>query len=48
MIESITFNYTTFKLIVSFSDGTYKEYTNSTDYLADFPNRLADVVAIGW
>ena len=38
------------KLIITFEDGTIKEYTQSDKdaYVADYPDRAADVVAIGW
>ena len=47
MIESITFNTAESKLIVTYEDGTAKEYTNATDYLADV-ERPDDVIAMGW
>jgi hypothetical protein len=48
MIESITFNTAESKIIVTLDDGSSKEYTNAADYLADHPDRPADVVAMGW
>ncbi len=48
MIESITFNTGESKLIVTLEDGTSKEYTDADSYVADFPERVADVVAMGW
>lgn len=50
MIESITFNTEEYKLIITFEDGTTKEYTQSDKnaYLADYPDRAADVEAMGW
>jgi hypothetical protein len=38
------------KLIVTFDDGTSKEYTQADKdaYIADYPDRVADVVAMGW
>jgi len=38
------------KLIVTFEDGTTKEYAQADkdQYLADYPDRVADVVAMGW
>ena len=48
MIESITFNTAESTLTVTLDDGTVKTYTNSADYLADHPDRAADVVAMGW
>lgn len=46
--ESITFNTAESKLIVTLYDGTSKEYTAAESYLADWPDREADVVAMGW
>jgi hypothetical protein len=48
MIESITFNTSEDKLIVTLDDTTTTEYTDAATYLADHPNREADVVAMGW
>jgi hypothetical protein len=50
MIYSITFNTADSKLIVTFEDGTNKEYTEATknQYLLDYPDRAADIVAMGW
>jgi hypothetical protein len=50
MIDSITFNTADSKLIVTFEDGASKEYTEATkdEYLADYPDRAADIVAMGW
>lgn len=38
------------KLIITFEDGATKEYTQADKdaYLADYPDRAADVVAMGW
>ena len=38
------------KLIITFEDETTKEYTQADkdQYLADYPDRAADVVAMGW
>jgi hypothetical protein len=38
------------KLVVSYEDGTVKEYTmaNKEQYAVDFPDRLADIVAMQW
>jgi hypothetical protein len=49
-IDSISFDFTNRKLIVAFENGTTKEYDQSTkdQYIADFPDRSADIVAIGW
>lgn len=48
MVESITFNTADSKIIVTLDDGTSKEYTNAANYLADHPDREADVAAMGW
>ncbi len=48
MIESITFNTGESKLIVTLEDGTSKEYIDADSYVADFPERVADAVAMGW
>jgi len=49
-MNSITFNTEESKLIVTFEDGTTKEYTQADkeQYLADYPDRAADVVAMNW
>jgi hypothetical protein len=38
------------KLIITFADNTTKEYTqaNKDQYIADYPDRVADVAAMGW
>jgi hypothetical protein len=38
------------KLIITFEDETTKEYTQADKdaYLADYPDRAADVEAMGW
>lgn len=46
--ESITFNTAESKLIVTMEDQSTKEYTDTESYLADYPEREADVVAMGW
>lgn len=48
MIDSITFNTAESKLVVTLEDGTAKEYTEAAAYLADHPERSADVPAMGW
>jgi hypothetical protein len=48
MVESITFNTAESKLIVTLEDGTSKEYTDAESYITDFPERVADAVAMGW
>jgi hypothetical protein len=49
-IESITFDTADSKLIISLEDGVSKEYTEATkdEYLAEHPDRAADIVAMGW
>tara|TARA_R110000823_G_scaffold234047_1_gene360312 strand:- start:155 stop:304 length:150 start_codon:yes stop_codon:yes gene_type:complete len=49
-MNSITFNTAENKLIVTFEDGTTKEYTQADkeQYLADYPDRAADVAAMNW
>lgn len=46
----ITFNTGENKLIVTFEDGTSKEYlqADKEQYLLDYPDRVADIVAMGW
>lgn len=46
----ITFNTGENKLIVTFEDGTFKEYlpSDKEQYLVDYPERFADIVAMGW
>ena len=50
MVESYTLSWLENKLIVTFIDGVTKEYVQSEKdaYLADYPDRVADVVAMGW
>ena len=47
-MDSITFNTTENKIVVTLTDGTEQTYTNAQSYLADWPNRKADVIAMGW
>jgi hypothetical protein len=46
----ITFNTTENKLIVTLDDKTLKEYLplDKEQYLLDYPDRVADIVAMGW
>lgn len=46
----ITFNTLDNKLIVTFEDGTSNEYTQADKdkYLSDYPDRAADIAAMGW
>jgi hypothetical protein len=48
MVDSITFNTVDNKLTVTFVDETAKDYFDATTYLADYPDRQSDVIAIGW
>jgi hypothetical protein len=48
MIESITFNTAESTITVTLEDGTETTYTDSATYLADYPEREADVPAMGW
>lgn len=48
MIESITFNTAESRLVLTYEDGTSKTYEDSPSYLADHPERPADVTAMGW
>lgn len=38
------------KLVVTFEDDTTEEYTQADKdkYLSDYPDRAADIVAMGW
>jgi len=47
-IESITYNYEAETLVVTLTDGTITTYADREAYLADWPEREADCVAIGW
>jgi hypothetical protein len=48
MIESVNLNWETKIITVTFEDGSTKEYTDADSYIADFPERIADAVAMGW
>jgi hypothetical protein len=50
MVDSYTLNWAEQKLIVTFADGTTREYiqADKEQYLADYPDRAADVVGMGW
>jgi hypothetical protein len=50
MIDLYTLNWAEQKLIVTFVDGTTKEYTqaDTAQYISDYPDRVADVVGMGW
>ena len=47
-MDSITFNTAENKIVVTLTDGTEQTYINAQSYLADWPNRKADVIAMGW
>ena len=46
----ITFNTAENKLVVTLEDGTTKEYIQADKefYLENYPDRVADIVAMGW
>ena len=50
MIDSYTLNFAEQKLVITFDDETIKEYTQADkeQYIADYPERSADVIAMGW
>jgi hypothetical protein len=50
MIDSYTLNWAENKLIVTFEDGTTKEYLQSDkeQYVLDYPDRISDVIGMGW
>jgi hypothetical protein len=50
MIYSVSYNYVDKIITVTLSDRTEKVYTEDmkSQYLSDFPNRQADIAAIGW
>jgi hypothetical protein len=48
MVETIQFDTVENKLIVTLYDGTVQVYTDAASYLAVYPDREADVVAMGW
>ena len=50
MVESVKFLYDEKIIVITLEGEEPKEYTESMkdQYLLDFPDREADVVAIGW
>lgn len=50
MIESVKLDWVNQKITITLEDETTKEYTQADKdaYLADYPDRAADVVAMGW
>lgn len=50
MIESVKLDWVNQKITVTLEDGTAKEYTQADKeaYVADYPDRVSDVVAMGW
>lgn len=47
MIE-LGYDYVNKVLTVTVSDGSSRDYFDSETYLADWPDRGADCIAIGW
>jgi len=48
MRDSITFDTSNDKIIVTLEDGTSTEYATAASYLADWPDREVDCTAMGW
>lgn len=50
MIDSIKFDTTNNIIVVTYADGTSTTYTHvmCDQYLLDFPDRAADLKAMGW
>jgi hypothetical protein len=48
MIESVNLNWETKIITVTLEGGTSKEYLDADSYIADFPERVSDAVAMGW
>ena len=50
MVDSYTLNWAEQKLIVVFENGSTKEYTqaDAAQYIADYPDRIADVIGMCW
>ena len=47
-MTELTYDYVNKTLTVTTSDGSSKTYYDCETYLADWPDREADCVAIGW
>lgn len=47
-MDSITYAAEDKTITVTLIDGTTKTYSDRSSYLADWPDREADCVAIGW
>ena len=49
-IESITFDTRNDRIVVEASDGVVTTFTRNdlVEYLAQFPDRKADLIAMGW
>jgi hypothetical protein len=50
MIESVKLDWVSQKITITFDDGEVKEYTQATkdQHLVDHPDRIADIIAMGW
>ena len=48
MVDTITFNTAENKLTVTLDDGTSKDYFDTNSYITDYPDRVADTIAMGW
>ena len=46
--ESFTLDWSTKTITVTFEDQSTKEYTDAESYLADWPDRTSDAVAMDW
>ena len=47
-MKSVKLDWTISTITVTFDDDTTKEYTDANSYLADWPDREADVIAMNW
>lgn len=50
MIDSVKLDWVNQKITVTLDNSTTKEYTqvDKEAYIADYPDRVSDVVAMGW
>ena len=46
--ETFTLDWANNKLVVTYTDGSVREYTDRASYLADHPDRASDCDALGW
>lgn len=46
--EAFTLNFVDQTITVTFTDGSEKIYYDAETYLADYPDRRKDAIAIGW